>query len=54
MPNLISDHENVLAVQALENGAALISDANDLDVWVFSQVTANNASNTGVHGSAQT
>jgi hypothetical protein len=48
-----SNHDEVLGVQALQNCATLITNADDFDAWILGQIATNDTGNTSVNGSAQ-
>lgn len=49
----VADHEDLFAVQTLQDGTRLVTDADDLDAGIGRQLTTNVTNDTGVNGSAQ-
>lgn len=49
----VADHEDLFAVQALQDGTRLVTDADDLNAGIGRQLTTNVTNDTGVNSSAQ-
>lgn len=52
--HFVADHDDVFAVQSLQNSATFVTNANDLNVGIGVQIEANLTGNTSVTGTAQT
>jgi hypothetical protein len=51
--HFIGDHDDLLAVQALQDGTALVTDTEHFNVGIGGKLSANVTNNTSVHGTAQ-